>query len=997
MRSRALHSAAIVTPSRSSTNPEMRTVTVAVLMALLGAARAFADSDAADAFARALEQPQVTALAGIAAPDAFAAAEQWQTARALFERFECMDVSSVKTLERIDEKNETVLIVELHAEGRARGPDRRIETLPRRWRLTYNADGLLSAIPFAEHVVEQLLRADESQRDAIVAEPGVSLEDITRALAERWYPAYDIGSRQRLARRLQQRAASAHDIAAQLHAAIALSRFARYTNDRAATTGPLEEWLERHAAAAPPSLVNRARLAAAEAWMIHDSRTAERHLRRLIADAQADPFMLFAAWKLLSLTLLDEVRMTESHDAAREAERLALHWGMPEAFADSQYLNGRTSRTIHDETNAHVRFRASADMSRALHDGERAAFALLWLARTEARETGPALALAVLDEALRVVPRDSVNLRVAIDAERCLRLLKDAPLRAVQLAESLTPRIERAHAAVTRRDAWEAVARVRRSEYRYEEAADAARRSLREGQAWILWGAWSSKARLGDDLRKLRRLEEAAAAYRESIELIEARHVLMPTTNIGAVRYFSDKVWVYDAFASLLHEMSRYEEALQVVEKGRTRAFSRLHGGAGFVVPAEAAPLQRRLNQRIVQLNQAIITAPNETERQSVQAELAEARRELEQFHNDLALSNPVAALQDPASPALAASPFVPDPGMAVVEYAVTPYATMIFVITSDDAGCRSLRVHWRRNPPGLHERVASLSRRVAARDLRYRDDARWLYAHLIAPVEPWIAGQHALCIIPDELLWKVPFQILTDGRDQPLVKRFAVSYAASLRMLELASMKRKPRGQTSLLAIGNPEVAPNMSALALDHAEREVAAIASLYENRTVHVRGAATESVVKNAAPRHRVLHFATHAVVEPGAPLYSALLLAPSRDASDDGRLEAREIAELRLDADLAILSACESAGGQIYAGEGMVGTVWAFLAAGCPTTVAAQWNVSSASTARLMLEFHRALAAGAAPAQALRSAQLKLMRDPDYSHPFYWAAFAVFGAP
>jgi CHAT domain-containing protein len=132
-----------------------------------------------------------------------------------------------------------------------------------------------------------------------------------------------------------------------------------------------------------------------------------------------------------------------------------------------------------------------------------------------------------------------------------------------------------------------------------------------------------------------------------------------------------------------------------------------------------------------------------------------------------------------------------------------------------------------------------------------------------------------------------------------------------------------------------------------------------------------------------------------------MYSHLVLAQG-DRNEDGLLEAWELMQLDLKADLAVLSACETARGRFGAGEGMIGLTWALFVAGVPTTVVSQWQVESASTRDLMLHFHHALKAAsttgsASPtkAEALRQAALKLMRSKETSHPFYWAGFVLVG--
>jgi len=134
-----------------------------------------------------------------------------------------------------------------------------------------------------------------------------------------------------------------------------------------------------------------------------------------------------------------------------------------------------------------------------------------------------------------------------------------------------------------------------------------------------------------------------------------------------------------------------------------------------------------------------------------------------------------------------------------------------------------------------------------------------------------------------------------------------------------------------------------------------------------------------------------------------MYSYLVLSQAPEkATEDGLLEAWEIASLNLKADIAILSACDTARGRIGAGEGVVGLSWAFFVAGCPATVVSQWRVEAGSTTELMVEFHRNLRAGNLPSgarksDALRRAALRLMHRSNYAHPFYWAAFVVIGDP
>lgn len=177
---------------------------------------------------------------------------------------------------------------------------------------------------------------------------------------------------------------------------------------------------------------------------------------------------------------------------------------------------------------------------------------------------------------------------------------------------------------------------------------------------------------------------------------------------------------------------------------------------------------------------------------------------------------------------------------------------------------------------------------------------------------------------------------------------------------------------------------------------------VASIYGGTSQLLTGdAATESRFKSLAPQFRILHLATHGTFDDLQPMYSNVVLTPG--GSEDGLFEAREWIGLGIRADLIVLSGCETGRGQAIGGEGVVGMSWALLAAGCPTAVLTQTDVPE-SAAELMIAFHRSLAnrsirGGAfdprAATEALRDAQLAMLRDKRYAEPFHWAGFMLIG--
>ena len=362
----------------------------------------------------------------------------------------------------------------------------------------------------------------------------------------------------------------------------------------------------------------------------------------------------------------------------------------------------------------------------------------------------------------------------------------------------------------------------------------------------------------------------------------------------------------------------------------------------------------------------------------------------------------------------------LPDAASALLEYTVADDETYLFAVTKA-AGKPGAEVRVYRLPIKQDElagQTEAFRRQLAARDLGFRARAVKLYELLLKPAEAQLKGKTNLVIVPDNTLWDLPFQALLAGGNRFLIEDAAIAYAPSLTALREMTRRRKNQGansaSTTLLALGNPLLGRgtlNRAALTvrdekldpLPEAEQEVKALSRLYgtSRSKVYIGAEAREDRFKSEAGQARILHFATHGMLNNASPMYSYLALAEG-GAGEDGLLEAWELMQLDLKADLAVLSACETARGRIGAGEGMIGLSWAMFIAGVPSIVVSQWKVESAGTRDLMVNFHRALisqplAGRAKPtkAEALRQAALKLLKNPATSHPFYWAGFVLVG--
>ncbi|RMG56093.1 MAG: CHAT domain-containing protein, partial [Bacteroidetes bacterium] len=157
------------------------------------------------------------------------------------------------------------------------------------------------------------------------------------------------------------------------------------------------------------------------------------------------------------------------------------------------------------------------------------------------------------------------------------------------------------------------------------------------------------------------------------------------------------------------------------------------------------------------------------------------------------------------------------------------------------------------------------------------------------------------------------------------------------------------------------------------------------------------AREARFREQAPAYALLHLSSHAQVDDAHPLFSRVAFAPPQDSSEDGQLDLGEIFALRLDAEMVVLSACETGTGKLMRGEGIASLARGFATAGARSIITTLWPVNDAATASIMEAFYRALKAGANKDEALRQAKLEYLDRSDRlgSHPFFWAGYIPVG--
>jgi CHAT domain-containing protein len=281
---------------------------------------------------------------------------------------------------------------------------------------------------------------------------------------------------------------------------------------------------------------------------------------------------------------------------------------------------------------------------------------------------------------------------------------------------------------------------------------------------------------------------------------------------------------------------------------------------------------------------------------------------------------------------------------------------------------------------------------------------ARNVYQLVCNKLEPLLASRRfeRLVVAGEGPLLEVPFAALSDSRGRRLLERYKISNTVSFTYLLHAPIRKE--ASEGMLAIGDPLASNEERVLApsgyryepLTFAADEAKTVSAMYRNSMMLAGASAREADVKRLLPQFQYLHFATHGILDPHDGLRSGLLLATEpRESSQDGILQAREIANMSLSAGLAVLSACETGRGNERLGDGVLGLAWAFQAAGVPRVVTSLWNVDDVATRDLMAAFYQKLRTGSAVDEALRSAALHLRNNPRYSSPYYWAPFEAIG--
>jgi CHAT domain-containing protein len=473
----------------------------------------------------------------------------------------------------------------------------------------------------------------------------------------------------------------------------------------------------------------------------------------------------------------------------------------------------------------------------------------------------------------------------------------------------------------------------------------------------------------------------------------------------------ADRVDAYGDLVIALLALGRLGEAFVIADQARSRALleniSAARGDSAGPLPrqlANADALLRRIDALVQRLRETDRGTPQErglaasSADADLAAELIDARNRYEALLVRGVRQDPRAgAMLGAVTPPVAAVQAALRPGQALIEYLLSSGRLVVFVVTADSirvsqdtldgaaltARVRLLRDLWGTSRPDWRSGLAT---------------ARALHRALIAPAlnAGWLDAVQDLVIVPHGILGQLPFAALQDDRTgRFLVQDFAVSHLPSAAVLATTG---SPGDLENWIAGGSgfapfPEDLPS-SAI-------EIRAFGNQTRASMLHLGDEATESELRRALASPRLVHVATHGILNGRNPMFSRIELARPRNSmhGDDGRLEVHELLGLTVRSPLVFFSGCQTGAGHEWTEDPVLGTAdltlaQAVLAAGASQVISTLWRIDDAGAAAFATEFYQRLRLGPV-AGSFATAQRSIASSGKFASPYYWAGYLLSG--
>ncbi len=538
---------------------------------------------------------------------------------------------------------------------------------------------------------------------------------------------------------------------------------------------------------------------------------------------------------------------------------------------------------------------------------------------------------------------------------------------------------------------------------------------------------WEAHAKAGFAFKEMNDYRSALDHFKKSIEKIEDIRSNIHLEELKASYFGSDeRINSYYNLVDLLFHMSQkyqdmnfLKDAFETMEKAKARVFldrlelSRVEFGKD--VDPDLLDKENELMKNISNINATLIKPGlNLEQKQKHLKQLNKFEQELETLNRKIRLSSPLYAnLKYPQTVSLEeAQVSLPDESTAYFAYCIGKNCSYAFVITRNKINAFEL-------PPADILRVEIKHFLQIITD-KTRNNFQPGYKLFTLLVKPGLGrGINRIIFVPDDILHFLPFETLITQKDNLswLVQDYRVSYAPSITSFREILLRKKRKDQKKdILSFGNPyfgeyegsgnsdavlsrdETQENFHLNSLKYSQLEVDKIAALFKKnrRDVYTGEEATEVSLKQAALEdYKIIHFATHGLIDNRNPARSSIVLSLRDLSSEDGFLQMREVFNLKMDADLVALSACQTGLGQFIKGEGIEGINRAFFFAGASSVLMSLWAVNDQASYQFMQRFYTHLRSSDSIVNALRKSKIEMINSEALSHPFYWAGFVVSG--
>jgi CHAT domain-containing protein len=594
----------------------------------------------------------------------------------------------------------------------------------------------------------------------------------------------------------------------------------------------------------------------------------------------------------------------------------------------------------------------------------------------------------------------------AADLELAAMLLHlDDPEQSAALLENAEQVFSQRDLAPQLAQTWLLQARVDLSRGRWDRAERLAQRALdvaRKEQ--IITLAFRARHILGQALERRNEPWQAMEQYERAIRHLERLHGYLMTE--FQADFLEDKTEIYEDAVLLALNIGAEQKALELAERAKSRSLLNMIANRIDLSLHARRPQDEAIVTELIRLRKERdrILLRWETgedvragkDARAAQNRIWELERQITKRWHQLLIHNADYARDEALWQVRAESP-QPwlDEETLLVEYFMARGQPLAFLIDKHQVQVVRLQIESAQVTRLLT--LLSLNNRTlpwapAKRQQQLARNARnlltQLHRLLIQPLQPRLDRYARLIITPHGNLHYLPFHALFDGQ-RHLIETHEISYLPASSLLRFSVQPRNNDGRTIAFGYSSHGLLPN--AVAEAHSVAAIMAGRAAVEEDAIIAR-------LKEAGPTARVLHFATHGEFRGDNPLFSGILLA-------DGWLTALDIFNLRFEASLITLSACDTGQHRIAGGDELLGLTRAFLYAGAASLLLSHWQIPDAIASEFITDFYRHLAAGERKATALRRAQLALLHrgrqgEPNsahYQHPFIWAPFFLMGSP